>query len=238
MAENNELISALANVPELVKTTKIVLEDTEKKYKILAEAVQKRMQAEIPSSEIEKISGAASTAVSRTKCASPDVAEAGQLIAAEAAKAITDIIKPVAIEAVKAAVADTPVIVKHQHTHTTLGQMCQMAEKTIHNWIVGLAIYSIILTLAGGVATYFILNGEKHVGTEYADIYFSKYTTAAERKMLNNNMYIVSFLPQEFSNTPGLVKQKIKRNKQILAQRKAEAAANKGKYSTKVALER
>lgn len=56
--------------------------------------------------------------------------------------------------------------------------------------------------------------------------------------MLNANIYTVAFLPQEFNRNPALVKQKIKRNKQILLQRETEAKVNKGKFSTKILLER
>ena len=56
--------------------------------------------------------------------------------------------------------------------------------------------------------------------------------------MLGIKTYSVAFLPQEFDRNPALVKQKIKRNKQILLQRETEAKVNKGKFSTKVPLER
>lgn len=113
-----------------------------------------------------------------------------------------------------------------------------MAEETLRNWILGLAIYSIILSFAGILIGVSYLNSDKYLGAKYTEIYFSKYTTDAERKMLDANTYTVGFMPREFDNTPKLVKQKIKRNKQILKARQYEAERNKGKYSTKVSLER
>lgn len=238
MADNNEVIKALGQVPELVEKTERVLEDSDKKFRILAEATQKRMQAEIPSSEIEKVSEAVAAAVSRTRCATPDTDEVSRLVAGNITKFLTESMKSVTIEAVKEAVEGTPVKVEHHHTHTTLKYMCQMAEETLRNWILGLAIYSIILSFAGILIGVSYLNSDKYLGAKYTEIYFSKYTTDAERKMLDANTYTVGFMPREFDKTPKLVKQKIKRNQQILSQREAEAKANKGKFSTKVPLER
>ena len=238
MTENNEVIKALGQVPELVEKTKRVLEDSDKKFRILAEATQKRMQAEIPSSEIEKISNIVAATVSRTKCARPDTDEVSRLVAGNIMTTLTESVRAMTIDAVKAAVADTPIKVEHNHTHTTLTYMCQMAEETLRNWILGLAIYSIILSFAGILIGCFFYNGEKNLGSEYAEIYYSKYTTDEEREMLKANTYTVGFMPKEFDSTPKLVKQKIKRNKQILKARQYEAERNKGKYSTKVSLER
>ena len=87
--------------------------------------------------------------------------------------------------------------VEHHHTHTTLGYMCQMAEKTLRNWILGFAIYSCIITIIGGIiACSFFNGGGEYLGEQYAKIYFSDYTTEAERKMLNANIYTVTFLPR------------------------------------------
>ena len=238
MTENNEVIKALGQVPELVEKTKRVLEDSDKKFRILAEATQKRMQAEIPSSEIEKISNIVAATVSRTKCARPDTDEVSRLVAGNIMTTLTESVMAMTIDAVKAAVADTPIKVEHNHTHTTLTYMCQMAEKTLRNWILGLAIYSIVLSFVGILIGVSYLNSDKYLGAKYAEIYFSKYTTDAERKMLDANTYMVGFLPREFDKTPKLVKQKIKRNQQILSQREMEAKAKKGKYSTIVPLER
>lgn len=114
----------------------------------------------------------------------------------------------------------------------------RLHKKTLRNWILALGIYSCIITLIGGIIAYSYFNGEKYLGEQYAKIYFSKYTTDTERKMLDTNIFTVGFMPREFDKTPKLVKQKIKRNQQILSQREAEAKANKGKFSMKIPLER
>ena len=238
MTENNELIKALSQVPELVEASKMVLAENEKKFGILSEAVQKRVQATIPENELEKISDSASAAVSRTRCATPDVSEVSRCVADEIMKNISTVTTNVVTEATKSAISGMQLKVEHHHTHTTLGYMCQMAEATLRNWILALGIYSCIITIIGGIIAYSYFNGEKYLGEQYAKIYFSKYTSDAERKILGIDTYTVTFLPKEFDRNPALVKQKIKRNKQILLQRETEAKANKGKFSTKIPLER
>lgn len=238
MAETNELIKALGQVPELVEKTDRVLEDSDQKFRILAEATQKRMQAEISPTEVEKVANAAAEAVSRTKCASPDLKEVSHLIAENITNLLIESVKPVMIDAIKDAIKGTPVKVEHHHTHTTLRYLCQMTEQPIRGWITGLATISIILFFYTSISLYSYFNGEKYLGSQYNKIYFSKYTTDAERKMLDANTYTVGFIPYEFETTPKLVKQKIKRNLQILRQREMEANANNGKFSTKVPLER
>lgn len=235
---DNEIIKALGQVPDLVETVKTVLAEIEKKFGILSEVVQKRVQATIPENELEKVSDRVSTTVSRTRCATPDVSDVSRCVADEIIKNISTVTTNVVTEATKSAIDGMQLKVEHHHTHTTLGYMCQMAEKTLRNWILGLAIYSCIITIIGGIIACSFFNGGKYLSEQYAKIYFSDYTTEAERKMLNANIYTVTFLPKEFDRNPALVKQKIKRNKQILLQRETEAKANKGKFSTKIPLER
>lgn len=238
MADNNEIIKALGQVPELVETTKKVLEDNDKKFKILADATQKRMQAEIPYSEIKKISDAAGASVAHTKCASPDTDEVSRLVAGNISRFLAKSLKEIAIEAVKEAVADTPVTVEHHHTHTTLGYMCKMAEATLRNWIIGLACGCWLLVCAILYLCFANSSNPARVGQQYYDVYCSKYTTNSEREALKEGCYSVSILPKEFDKNPRIVKSKLRRNKQIIKQRKAEARVKKGVYSTTPALER
>lgn len=238
MAETNELIKALGQVPELIEKTDRVLEDSDKKFRILAEATQKRIQAEISPSEVEKVANAAAEAVSRTKCVSPDLKEVSHLVAENITNMLIESVKPVMVDAITGAIKGTPVRVEHHHTHTTLRYLCQMTEQPIRSWITGLATISIILSFYTCASLYSYFNGEKYLGSQYNKIYFSEYTTDEERKMLDVNTYTVGFIPYEFETTPKLVKQKIKRNLQILRQREMEAKANNGKFSTRVPLER
>ena len=113
MADNNEVIKALGQVPELVKKTERVLEDSDKKFRILAEAFHKRMQAEIPSSEVDKVANAAVAAVNRTKCASPNTDEVSHLVAENIARAMNDSVKSIITEAAKEAIDGMSLKVEH-----------------------------------------------------------------------------------------------------------------------------
>ena len=77
-----------------------------------------------------------------------------------------------------------------------------------------------------------------YLAKQYMEVYNSKYTTDEERKMLREDTFTVGAMPLVYHKSPGLVKAKIKRNKQILQQCNEEAKANKGKFSTKMPLER
>lgn len=90
--------------------------------------------------------------------------------------------------------------------------------------------YSII-----GTCLYF--QSETYLGKEYVEVHRSNYTTDEERKLLGSEITPPSALPREYYKTPGLVKAKIKRNKEILRQWEMEARANKGKFTTKIPLE-
>lgn len=238
MSESNEIVKALGQVPELVENSRRIINENEKKIMILADGLKKRMQAEIPSSEIEKITAATTAAVSRTRCASPDTEDVSRTVADNISKQIVASVKTITTEAVKEAIKDSPVKVEHQHVHTNLMYAYQSSDDTLRKWILGLGIYSLLVTLVGILGSYLYFNSALYIGAEYEDVYLSKYTTEAERAMLKSNTYSVSFVPTEFDKTPELVKQKIKRNKQILSQREMEDRANKGHFSTKVPLER
>ena len=74
-------------------------------------------------------------------------------------KNISTVTTNVVTEATKSAINGMQLKVEHHHTHTTLGYMCQMAEKTLRNWILGLAIYSCIITIIGGIIACSFFNG-------------------------------------------------------------------------------
>lgn len=235
---NNEYIKALGQIPELVEATKLVLADNDKRFAFLAEAVQKRIKAEIPASEINKVSTAVSASVSNTRCIMPDVSAVSQEIAERSLAEMMSIIRRITIKTVQDAVKDTPITVKHIHTHTTLKEMTQLAQEKTQRWLFALLITCSILTASSVFFAHLYFNSEMYLGQQYAEICFSKYTTLDESKLLREGCYGISFLPQEYDKNLHLLKQRINRNRQILKAREVEAKANKGKFSKKNALER
>lgn len=238
MDNNNEIIKILARLPELDRKFDAVLKDSEKKSALLSDFIKEGIRARMPKDEIERISNEMISKIQATKCATPDVPEVSNKVAKEITRLITSTVYSTVTTAVKASVADVTLKIEHLHTHTTLSEMCKMASAKLRNWITGLACTCGILLFAVVYCCVVSFNNPVLIGKQYYDVYTSKYTTDKERTALAKNCYYVSVLPDEFDNNRKIAKSKIRHNKQIIRQRKAEARAKKGSFSKNPALER
>lgn len=238
MTENNELIKALGQVPDLVEISNRILEENQKKFSILAEHLKRRNEAIIPEDEIMKIIKVVKATIENTPCATPNIDDASRLIANRTLSImqgeVKDTIRSTIIETVKS----TPVKLEHVHSHTTLKEMCEMAETKLRDILIFFMATSLVLTLILGGIYVRHLNSEVYIGGQYREIYSSKYITPSEKENLGQGCYYVYFLPKEFSESPRIVKQQIRRNYEIIKQRKKEAKLNNGKFSTEIKIER
>ena len=238
MTENNELIKALGQVPDLVEISNRILEENQKKFSILAEHLKRRNEAIIPEDEIMKIIKVVKATIENTPCATPNIDDASRLIANRTLSImqgeVKDTIRSTIIETVKS----TPVKLEHVHSHTTLKEMCEMAETKLRDILIFFIATSLVLTLILGGIYVRHLNSEVYIGGQYREIYSSKYITPSEKENLGQGCYYVYFLPKEFSESPRIVKQQIRRNYEIIKQRKKEAKLNNGKFSTEIKIER
>jgi hypothetical protein len=234
MNENNEIYKSLGQVPELVKLAQNLIEKIEKLIKMVAQAIQRQMTATIPEEEHQRMA----KTISHTPCAAPDMTEVANELANSMIKALRRDIHDEAVNAVKEAVKDTPVKVEKNVHYTSSWEMSHIADKALARrfWIMFSVTVLASLLIAIGAYEYF--NSKMYLAKQYMEVYNSKYTTDEEREMLREDTFTVGALPLEYHKSPGLVKAKIKRNKQILQQRNEEAKANKGKFSTKMPLER
>jgi hypothetical protein len=238
MENQNQIIEALGKVPGLVEAAEKTLEACEEFKKMLADLLKRQIHANIPTEELNKVGSAAATAVAHTRCAMPDTTGLAQQIADKAISNMRPVIKAETELGVKDGMKDTPVVVKHEHSYYPTYEMTKVAnEKLAQRFWIMLTI-TLVMALLSGLNAYRYFNSESHTGKAYMEIYRSKYATEAEQKMLGSEVYNTGFVPQEYYKSPEVVKAKIKRNKEILKQREAEAKANKGKFSTKVPLER
>lgn len=237
MTENNEIIKALGQVPELVEKTERVLEDSDKKFRILAEATQKRMQAEIPSSEIEKVSNAAANAVSRTSCPMPDTSILSKQIAGEVRNELAKDIDTHVSDTVSSTIAKTKVTTETVHTFLAPWEIAKMAEEKTRtfNAVLATACGMMLILVIAGLFAFF--NSEEYWGRQYWGIYSSKYITEAERKAIHDNASTYSIVPKEFYSNKNLAKSKIRRNKEIIRLREAQAKKNKGNYTPQIPIE-
>lgn len=231
---DNKILEALSQVPELVEATKTANKINQEQSKLLAEIAQRNVHADIPSSEIEKITAEVEEKVKSTACSLPETNELAQQIADRVLNRVDDTIAT----SVEETVRRTPVTLEHHHTHTTTYALSQYAEESTKKWL-------LILTLACGLLStiiifgiYWYTNSEYYWAKEYTELYLSKYTTDAERNLLKENTYPVGILPKKFSQDAEFVKAKIKQNKAVLKERRRQAKANGGKYRTNTPLER
>lgn len=188
------------------------------------------MQAEMPNSEIQKVSAAAASSVSHTRCASPDVTAATEMISKGVLTSISNTVKDTTKQIVKEAYAETP----HEtiHVHTTLMEMTKMADEKLRKSIMIIACCVLIAMVEALCYLFSYESREAYCGQEYMSLIRS------ERAMLSKDVYYISVVPSYYSKNPKLAREKIKRNKDTIKQRKLEASTNKGKFSTNIPLER
>ncbi len=231
---DNSVIEALSKVPELVETTKSIIEQNEKTNAVFAKMLEHRAQAEIPNEEVQKIVRSVTDGVEQTRCAAPDVSDCSELIAQGVLKRTRGAVE----DAVRETVQNTPIALEHHHTHATAMGLVQMAEEKTRNLLtlasIGLGI--LLLWICFAIAEYY--RSDTYWGTQYLDVVCSEYTTESEKAMLWENHYTVSVLPKEYKSNPSYVKNKIKQNKMVLKQRRRKGRDKNGNFSTPVPLER
>lgn len=230
----NSVTEALAKVPELVETTKTIIEQNEKINAIYGKALEHRAQAEIPDEEVRKVVRSVAEGVQRTRCAAPDVSESSELIAQGVLKRVQGAVE----DTVRDVIKNTPITLEHHHTHATAVGLTKMADEKTRNLLTLCCIAIGILLLWIGVAIYCYYHGDAYWGEQYLEVLYSPYATKAETSALGEGCYYVSVLPQEYKTNPSFVKARIKQNKAVLSERRKQAKVNQGKYSTKVPIER
>lgn len=236
--ENNEIVKALGMLPEMIQSNKQVIESNTRLQSLYAESLKRRIKATVPDEERSRLVSEISSAISHTRCATPDMSDVAHEIAGEVRKDMTSTVRSVVREAAKDAVKETPLRVEHLHTHTTLRYAYEFSEGHVHNLLIILSVICALLLISGSILCYEYFNSPAYIGQQYCDICFSKYTTEDECKMLMADCYSVSFVPKDFDRNRKLVKEKIRRNKSVLKQRQYEAERNKGKWKTQTPLKR
>lgn len=236
MDDSNDILKALGQVPELAEAAKRILAANEEFKKLFAEMMKLRVQAEVPQEEIRKIYAATSEAIRKTPCLLPDTTELSEQIAKKAAMSFAREAYNDTKDMIRQAFKDTHV--QHVYTYVRPRDLLDALEPKAKAWTVIASILSAVLLLTTVFGFVLYRHSEVYYGQQYIEEAISKYATDEEKEMLRKDTYSVSGLPKEYYKTPKIVQQRIKRNKEILLQREAEARANKGKFSTRVPLER
>lgn len=231
---DNKILEALSRVPELVETTRTMQEIYEDQSKMLGELAKRNVNADIPLSEIEKVTKAVEETVKSTQCTLPETAD----LEMQVSEGVIIQVQAAVATAIEEKVKSTPLKLEHHHTHATTYDMARLANDWAQKWLITLLILCCMLTLViiGGAFWYY--TSEQYWGKEYSDVIYSDYTTEKEKELLWNNVYAVGMLPKEYHSNPEYVKAKIKQNKTVLKKRREQAANNSGKFKIGVPLER
>lgn len=235
---NNKILEALSKIPNLVVLVERLLAEFKIKFDILAKAAQNKAQAEIPPEAIDAVTEAVTESVRHTPCASPNMSEVSSEIANKVAAEIGDMVYNEVKAAACAAIRDTPHVTRKEVTLMPPWESTKFAEESTRHLNHVLLTLCIVFMVAFGFCAWGLFGGDAYVGKQYTKIHASPYATEVEKEMLWRNARPVSVVPMEYDKTPKLVRQNIRRNKEILRQRESEAKANKGRYSISVPLER
>ena len=236
MDDTNDILKALGQIPELTEAAKRIMATNEEFKKLVADMMKQRVQAEVSQDQIQNVCNAVIEAVSRTSCRLPDTKALSEQIARQTVALFSTEIEDTAEKAVEKAVERHPV--KHVFSYAKTWDLIKVAERKLKGQMIAVLIANVILLVGCAILGYAYFQPKQKIGRRYMEIIHSKYTTDEERDKLWRGVYVLSAIPVEFNETPVVVNNKVTRNEEILRQREAEAKSNKGKYSTRVPLER
>ena len=209
--ENKDIVEALEKAPELVKAAETFKETSGHIVSSIADAVKKRPQAEIPESELLKIS--------QTPCAPPDVDSFSKELVQKVAGDIGSTIKEKVNEALKGAT----VTVQHTHSYCIERDLKEYADIRLWNRSIAFGLASVVLVAIIVIIAIVYYNSEIYWGRQYYKVYSSPYLTDEEWDKISRDVHTVAILPNEFDKDPKRVKEQIKKSKAILKERKKDA---------------
>ena len=203
-------------IESLIERNDALIRKMEERDAVYARALQMKQKAEVPDEELQKIR----ETIANTKCDLPDTTEMERKVTTS----VTGGIRSTVTEEIREAIRNEYVPGKCVETLNT-------------KVIVYRAICALVVLLFIGTLLWY-RNSEHFWGSQYLSIVQSRYTTDDEKKALWEDVYAIDALPRGFKTNPAYVKAKIRQNKTVLKDRKKEAKANKGKWSTRAPIER
>ncbi len=224
--ENKDIVEALEKAPELVKAAETFKETSGHIISSFANAIKKRPQAEIPESELQKIS--------QTPCAPPDVDSFSKALVQKVAGDIGSTIK----EKVDEALEGATVKVQHTHSYCIEKDLKEFADIRLWNRSIAFGLVSVVLVAIIVIIAIVHFNSEAYWGKQYLQVANSEYVTEDEWDLLWEDVYPKSLLPKEYMTNPSRVKSKIRENKKIIKQRQRKGKDKNGDFSSEVSLER
>ena len=216
--ESKEFVDALVQVPELVEAAKTFKDTSGHIISSVADAIQKRPQAEIPDSELQKIAA--------TPCAPPKM----DSVVKDFANKVIGVIEPVIKDKVNEALKSAAVSVQHTHSYCFERDLKEIADKRLMKRCLICGLTALVLASIIAIIAIAHFNSEAYLGKLYYEVYSSPYLSEEERETLSRNCRTIAILPTEFDKDPKRVKEQIKKNRSILKERKKEAKSTSKRY--------
>lgn len=216
--ESKEIVDALVQVPELVEAAKTFKETSGHIISSVADAIQKRPQAEIPDSELQKIAV--------TPCAPPQM----DSVVKDFANKVVGAIEPIIKDKVKEALKGAAVSVLHTHSYCFERNLKEIADTRLMKRCLIFGLTSLVLASIIVIIAIAHFNSEAYLGKQYYEVYSSPYLSKEERETLSRNCRTIAILPTEFDKNPKRVKEQIKKNRSILKERKKEAKSTSKRH--------
>lgn len=215
----NNITKLIADYPKLIERINRNIESNEQFAKIMAESEKRRLQAEIPSTEIKKVIAAAEDAVRGTTCRFPDTSVISRDIAAKVGQDVKEQVS----EAVKQAIGENPV--RHIHEYTSFKDLYNYAPKSLQRKIRWMVFFIVLFATSLGLGAYGYFTSDLYWGARYAKV--CQLASSEEWQILKKDAYSVSFLPKAYREHPNEVKAKIRQLRQ--RQRDQKAAKRRAK---------
>ena len=215
----NNITKLIADYPKLIERINRNIESNEQFAKIMAESEKRRLQAEIPSTEIKKVIAAAEDAVRGTTCRFPDTSVISRDIAAKVGQDVKEQVS----EAVKQAIGENPV--RHIHEYTSFKDLYNYAPKSLQRKIRWMVFFIVLFATSLGLGVYGYFTSDLYWGSRYAKV--CQLASSEEWQILTKDAYSVSFLPKAYREHPNEVKAKIRQLRQ--RQRDQKAAKRRAK---------
>ena len=196
--ENKDIVEALEQVPALVKAAETFKATSGHIVSSLADAVKQRPQAEIPESELQKIS--------QTPCAPPDVDSFSKALVQKVAGDIGTVIKNKVNEALKGAT----VTVQHTHTHSYCIErdLKEYADTRLWNRSIAFGLTSVVLAAIIVIIAIVHYNSANYWGKQYYEIYSSPYLTKRRKKRSRGMSTPSLFFLTSLTRTPNGLRSK------------------------------
>ena len=127
-------------------------------------------------------------------------------------------------EKVDKALEGATVKVQHTHTHSYCIEkdLKEYADIRLWNRSIAFGLTSVVLAAIIAIIAIVYYNSETYWGKQFYQVYSSPYLTEEEWENISQDIHTIAILPNEFDKDPKRVKERIKKNKDILKERKKE----------------